>query len=49
MLFRSGLLIFLVLWHWIPQQFNPAFIPLVLVLMMRSLTWLWVEHGKKRN
>ena len=45
----AGLLIFLVLWHWIPQQFNPAFIPLVLVLMMRSLTWLWVEHGKKRN
>lgn len=43
----AGLLVFLLLWHWIPQQFNAAFIPLVLVLMMRSLTWLWVERAQK--
>ncbi|HIZ27203.1 MAG TPA: DUF4105 domain-containing protein [Candidatus Barnesiella merdipullorum] len=44
----AGLLIFLVLWHWIPQQFNAAFIPLVLVLVMRSFTYLWVERAPKK-
>lgn len=43
----AELLVFMALWPWIPQQFNAAFIPLVLVLMMRSLTWLWVAHAQR--
>ncbi|WP_346694994.1 DUF4105 domain-containing protein [Barnesiella viscericola] len=43
----AGLLIFLLLWHWIPQQFNTAFIPLVLVLILRSFTALWVGRREK--
>ncbi len=43
----AGLLIFLLLWHWIPQQFNAAFIPLVLVLILRSFTALWVGRREK--
>lgn len=43
----AGLLVFMALWPWIPQQFNAAFIPLVLVLMMRSLTYLWVAHAQR--
>ncbi len=43
----AALLIFLVSWHWIPQQFNAAFLPLVLVLMMRSFTYLRVEQLKR--
>ena len=32
----AALTLFLAGWHWIPQQFNPAFIPLILTLWVRS-------------
>ncbi len=40
------LLLFMMLWHWIPQQFNPAFIPLVGVLILRSFTYIMVDRGE---
>lgn len=45
----AALLVFVALWRWIPQQFNAAFFPLVLVLMMRSVTYLWVDRLKKTD
>ncbi len=31
-------------WHWLPQQMNIAFLPLVLVSAVRSVTYIWVER-----
>ena len=35
-------------WHWIPQQLNAAFIPLVILLMIRSLGYL-IRHTERRS
>lgn len=45
----AGLLLFVALWHWIPQQFNAAFFPLVLVLVIRSFAYLAVSVRLKKN
>ena len=45
----AGLLLFVALWHWIPQQFNAAFFPLVLVLVIRSFTYLAVSVRLKKT
>ncbi len=45
----AGLLLFVLLWSWIPQQFNAAFLPLVLVLIVRSFTYLTVDKRLKNG
>ncbi len=42
------LLLFLLLGHWIPQQFNIAFLPLVLILVVRSFTWIMVDRAQRK-
>lgn len=37
------LFLFLISWYWIPQQLNVAFIPLILILMVRSASFLWIR------
>ena len=32
----------------LPQVFNPAFIPLALIPAVRSITWLWIERKNGR-
>lgn len=41
------LLCLLVSWYWLPQQMNVAFLPLVLISAIRSVTYIWVDHRKK--
>lgn len=43
------LLLLLIGWHWIPQQFNPAFLPLILLLMVRSLHYILIRKKNKCN
>lgn len=43
----AGLTLFVLLWPWIPQQFNVAFFPLVLVPILRSATFLVVDKQLK--
>lgn len=38
----------LVSWYWLPQQMNIAFLPLVLVLAVRSVTYIWVNRRKEK-
>ena len=45
----AGLLVFVALWTRIPQAFNAAFLPLVLVLVIRSFTYLWVSWRLKKT
>lgn len=40
------LLCLLLAWHWLPQQMNIAFLPLVLVLVVRSVTYIWIDRRK---
>ena len=35
-------------WYWVPQQMNIAFLPLVLVLAVRSVTYIWVNRRKEK-
>ncbi|WP_455498211.1 lipoprotein N-acyltransferase Lnb domain-containing protein [Coprobacter sp.] len=42
------LLCLLLWWYWLPQQMNIAFLPLVLVLVVRSVTYIWIERKKVR-
>ena len=35
-------------WYWLPQQMNIAFLPLVLVLAVRSVTYIWVNRRKEK-
>ncbi len=42
------LLLFVLLWHWLPQQFNPAFFPLVLILIARSWTYIMVDRMQSK-
>ena len=37
------LLLFLIVWHWLPQLLNIAFIPYIIVLIVRSLTYIGVD------
>lgn len=45
----AGLLVFVALWSRMPQAFNAAFLPLVLVLVIRSFTYLWVSWRLKKT
>lgn len=47
--FANFALLFVLLlgWYWIPQQFNPAFLPLALVLIVRSATYIWIDKKRK--
>ncbi len=44
----ATLLLFLLLWHWIPQQFNIAFLPLVMILIVRSGTYITVYRAQRK-
>ena len=35
-------------WYWLPQQMNIAFLPLVLALAVRSVTYIWVNRRKEK-
>ncbi len=41
------LLLFILLWRWIPQQFNVAFVPLVFILIVRSYTYIAVGRAQQ--
>lgn len=43
------LLCLLLWWYWLPQQMNIAFLPLVLVLVVRSVTYIWIDRRKKKT
>ncbi|MCD8261798.1 MAG: DUF4105 domain-containing protein [Bacteroides sp.] len=42
------LTLFIVLWPILPQSFNPAVLPLTLILLLRAISYLFVHHRKNR-
>ncbi len=38
----------LILWRWLPQEYHPAFFPLVLLLGLRA-AFIYYQENKKRS
>lgn len=43
------LIMFLALWNVMPQQFNVAFIGLIIAMLMRSALYVWTEFKQRRE